>query len=764
MIRPVWTKALVAVVVLSVFGVGAYGAKGMGKTGAERLVERLPEDVIGFAATSGGMELTPGFDRSQMGQIWHEASVQDFYQKVKEAGMSAAWKDQAKDKHDFEVVAELIKQIVRCPTVIAVSPRPGMKKSSPICGFVIAEAEKNRAAIDDAIAKFNATEEKPQKILDLNFGGTVMHGVKEDDQLVYWGWLDGYFLLAINDEAGKLVFDLKTKTAATTQPAARWPVSKVPGSSDAFVLAVDVEKIFSLFLKRPETKELEKVEPILILKKLGIRNIRTVMCRWGFSGPDMVGDDLLALSETDEGIFGCLRTVDLSQLDLIPAGVTGAMAYNLDFGGLYDMFLETIKIGAEKDSPHVDKKIEEFQAKVKIDVRRDLVGNLAGPMVTYALPAAAMNPLAGSGVFLFKLKDAKAFEKALTAVEGYVAGECDGQFQATEQEMDGVKYHFWMIPQLAMVQVSPCWAISGNMVVFGTNMSSVAAAVRYAKTPNAEKTSLRAMDEFKQMAKVLPPRLIAFKYVDQKRQAEETLQVAQQFWPMAVMALNKESKVKLPMMLPPTADIVKHLGPQVAYSWITPDGIRSHSRGPAIGSDLSTVAVTGFVAGSMMPAVGRARETAKRVNSATHLKQIYTACYMYANDKKGKFPDTLQQLIEMKYLDKVHLDSPLKPKDFTGPSYIYIPGLEADSDPRNILAYENPAYQSEGTNVLHADGHAQWTKPEEFKAALAETYKRLGRPMPEVKFQSGKGGWNLGNLLKSDKTATQPTTKPKFNL
>ncbi len=58
-------------------------------------------------------------------------------------------------------------------------------------------------------------------------------------------------------------------------------------------------------------------------------------------------------------------------------------------------------------------------------------------------------------------------------------------------------------------------------------------------------------------------------------------------------------------------------------------------------------------------------------------------------------------------------------------------------DPGNIVAYENPAFLSEGTNVLFLDCHVEWMKPDDFLRELKATYERLGKEMPEVKFKEG---------------------------
>ncbi len=121
--------------------------------------------------------------------------------------------------------------------------------------------------------------------------------------------------------------------------------------------------------------------------------------------------------------------------------------------------------------------------------------------------------------------------------------------------------------------------------------------------------------------------------------------------------------------------------------------------------------------------------------SVAHLKGIGKACLIYANDYDGKFPPNLQELIEKCDLTPKHLESPLKPQGFGGPSYIYVEGQNAEMDPGNILVYENPAFCTDRINVLFLDAHTAMMKQAEFLQELQATYKRLGRDMPEVKFK-----------------------------
>jgi len=130
------------------------------------------------------------------------------------------------------------------------------------------------------------------------------------------------------------------------------------------------------------------------------------------------------------------------------------------------------------------------------------------------------------------------------------------------------------------------------------------------------------------------------------------------------------------------------------------------------------------------------QQEAPRQTSAVNLRQIGLACVMYADDHDGKFPPNLQELAEKNYIRKPDiLESPRKPADFDGPSYIYISGHNTSTPPDNILVYENPEFCSDRINVLFMDSHVEAIKPDAFLQKLEETYKWLGRAMPDIKFK-----------------------------
>jgi hypothetical protein len=574
-------------------------------------------------------------------------------------------------------------------------------------------------------------------IIEISVGSFKMHGPKDDAGVPgYWGWVSNYFVFAINDGKGAAV-----KYLSKLRAAAPVYLEKVSGTGDLLAVYMNCEKIAGIVTavasQEGATDELSTVSTVI--KELGLDNVKTVTARAGFAEADVVCNELISVEGVRRGLLANLGTIKLSMFDMVDAGAVNAAAVNYDVAGIYDTIMRAVKAGVpEVVYALIEQTIAGFEEQAKFNIRTGLLESLAGPMVFYSLPAGVMMEVPSGGVVaMAKLKDASLLEKTMVALGQFVAAKGEGMLQVSSQvQSDGRTYHSWVIAPLAMMQVMPCWTVAEDHVVIASNATLCNVAVKRIASAGSGKKSIRTTEGFKKATAKVPGKLVCLSYTDSKVQFSQMMVAIQQFWPMLTM-VAAQGGVKLPVVVPSLADIVKDMGPTCQYAWFDSEGLRSYYEGSGI--EVGAVAAVPIGATVLLPALSKARTRAKHAVSASNLHQIALALKMYADDHDGKFPSTLEGA-KSYYHDEKLLESPLKPKGFDGPSYVYIahetPYIK--SADKYIVIYENPEYCRDKINVLFLDFSVRTMKREEFLETLKETCEHLGREMPEIKFKGSK--------------------------
>ena len=695
---------------------------------AEKLLTMIPDDTVGFVATSGGDDLKPAFEKTILGRIWNDAGVITFREAIKKELLRKALEmPQLNDAQALDMIEGIIRQVTARPLVIGAA-RKDTTQGPPLYGFAILDAGPRKAEMAASLAKLESFADEGD-IIEIEVGSAKMHGLKNSGDVPgYWGWVGNYFVFAINDGKGMA---LKYVQGNNNRPAPAC-LQNVPGSGDALVIHINREKVFDILsaIAKMEGGEQEFSAVETAVRELGLNNIKSFTERVGFDGPDVVGNCFMEMPQPRTGLLANLKTIDLTMFDMADPGAISATAVNCDIAGMYDTIIKTARTVIGDDFSEVENAIAAVEAELNFKIRQGLLESLSGPMLSYVLPGGVtMQSPQGGFVIIAGLKDAKLWEDSLTAVGKFAAEKSEGMVQVSSQVQDGRTVHTWAVMPLAMAQVIPSWTVMGDRVVIGSNPALLTSAI---KQIDSGTKSIRGTEGFGKVTAKLPDNLLSFKYGDSKLQFTQLTTAVQQFWPMATMFASNAG-LKLPFVLPQLSHIAQDMGPSCQYCWFDAQGLRGHYRGAGIEPSLGAVAGGAFGAGIMMPALARARQQAQNAVSMSNLKQLGLAVIMYADDHDGTLPDNFEQAKKY-YGDPKVLESPLKPKDFAGPSYIYVNGhsMKAESPARQIVIYENPEYCKDTINALFLDGHVERMQRDRFRETLEATYKQLGKEMPEI--------------------------------
>lgn len=156
----------------------------------------------------------------------------------------------------------------------------------------------------------------------------------------------------------------------------------------------------------------------------------------------------------------------------------------------------------------------------------------------------------------------------------------------------------------------------------------------------------------------------------------------------------------------------------IALVRTTPDG-RKPGKGFAI-AGLSTGAVALLLGiamlGILLPALAKARQSARILKSSTQMRNITQALQIYANSNGDAFPES-----DKDWSDRLLKAGSISTELLVAPdatpgmqSYFYVPGHKSTFSATKIILYENPRLRDSGGNIAFEDGHVEFYPRAEF--------------------------------------------------
>lgn len=426
---------------------------------------------------------------------------------------------------------------------------------------------------------------------------------------------------------------------------------------------------------------------------------------------------------TGDGLVSRLyRQRPLSDRDLacVPQDASYAYIGRCDLSQLYADVLEV----ADRVTPAGREQIENgvaLGAALLGFSLTDLLNCFGDKWAIYDAPQHGGLLFTGA-VLVADVRDADALEGILARVVqvANAAMRSASEFGCEIRELkNGAHTVRYILATGLPVPIAPAWGVADGQWVLALHPQTAVLALRQLD-PATRKGSLLDNSEFKRVRPLLPKELVSVSFVDGRAYAQvnHALQQLVQTMLASLTANDPEAYdlARVPLYPDQLAKLRSYIG---GYA-NGPDGIVyvGYGNSPlSLFFDGGSITSTAVLLGVLMPSLSRAREQAKVAVSMANLRAIGMGCLLYANDHQGRFPETLEQLVQQDLLPH-QLRSPRDPaEDGEEPSYILIRGQTSSAPPQNVLAHER-LFGQERVPTLFVDGHVELLEVPELRRRL----------------------------------------------
>lgn len=284
------------------------------------------------------------------------------------------------------------------------------------------------------------------------------------------------------------------------------------------------------------------------------------------------------------------------------------------------------------------------------------------------------------------------------------------------EEAMGAQWRSTTIPVRVPVRLNPTLMQKGSLLVFASNKDL---AMSLLEVPTGAKPALTATETFKKAVQDVPTAASSFHYVSPilgdtlKSMFRQVMTQAEEDVPDTVVTA-------LSQVVDLYVSLLESCGATVA----TEEGfVFSSNSSVSLGRLMtlqSFIMPAAMAAGMVLPAISNARLKAREVSCLNNLRQLGTACMMYAQDHDQTFPDGLGELVREGYLGSPEIltcpnsgqqpaPNPEAFNENLHSSYVYLGAgakLRTINDPsRTVIAADKPGNHPDGINILFADSH-----------------------------------------------------------
>ncbi|MBI9016409.1 MAG: hypothetical protein JEZ07_04010 [Phycisphaerae bacterium] len=720
-------------------------------TAVDQITARISGQPVFLLGFEGLETVEPALKTTTMYKLIEDPATQKFIEQVKAELLNNKEIKNEIGEVDMEQVQQVLmmaKSVANCPMVFGLLANK-TNKDIPITAFAVIDGGENKDKLMPLYSMLEAQVKNDCRMLKIN-GFDMYAAPKKEKEKVYFGWMDNYFVFVFGEDTGSTVKNL-TKAKVNKKPVYLKNLTKTQGGTGVITFYADAPKIGRIIEDIMELEGEDEARQIFeiakaVIDKLGLGEITTLTSRVSIKDGDFIDETKLAIPQPYTGLMAASRPIDTAMLQMVDQSVYSVSVSNTNITAMIDTIMNTAQQLAPPEAfQQIQDGIGMAEQQLGVKFRDGLLKSFAGPSVMYMIPPGTMpESPAGGGVMICELTSAKLFQDNFIPLENLLQTQfkelSNGMFQISQQSYDKYQVRSWNIGPAAMFGLNPSWTVHDKYLVFGTNDAMCRSAIDFLKQPVAKRQSILNNARFKAATADMPKNLLSFSYTDTEKEFIAMSTNIRQFWGMFSGIIGMQAGITIPQ-LPNLNHHAKDMKPAVSYCWSEKDGIYTYQRGS---SSSASMGAGGIAAGALgvsilMPALSKARTTAKATVCMSNLRQIGVATVMYTQDNDDKSPDSLASL--KPYLGEDFFNREICPSSpHTQPYHYYGKGVNSSASASIIIAFDKYDNHPEmGRNVLFADTHVKRFRNEaEFKQAVEENNKlRKQAKLPVIKITDG---------------------------
>jgi len=597
---------------------GGFGApSGVPPTEEDPLMAKVAPAECLFYASWAGTGTPDATSGNQTEQLLAEPEIQKFLAKGRSRFLDAMGQAASNDpdaRQALDDVGRLLELVQGKPGAFFLSELRFDGNGPPtVKGGGLLRVDNDAVEVQKMLDRFR--ERVPaERVSSVQLRNRTFSRVQLDDDApaIIWGFAGPYLLVGLGDGSAEGMIERAGGQVPgwLTDVRAKLAVPRVSS-----MMYVDVNRIVRMASEQSGSPEAGRIVSALGLDK--IQNFVTVS---GLDDKGCVSRSLLTIDGAGTGLLSWIDAKPLAADDLkmIAHDAPAAVAFKLDSSGLLDSWLNLAGQIEPRAAEGTRKGLAHIEQQLGFKVRDDLLNSFGDTWRIFAQPGPTA--LVNGWTIAIQVRDRQKLERVhgilLAAAKTDLdrAGP-DGPSLRTDT-FDGHTVYTLAFAQPG-IPFSPSWCLTENELFISATPQMLKPLLSGGDGRSlAQQSDVEAL-----FAGEASP--LALAYLDTAEAARTILPLLpgllQTFAPN-VPALDTSS-------LPPADVFVRHLQPTVAALRRIPDGVEIVSHQTLPGGNVG--AAVPVAAALLFPAVGAAREAARRTEGMNNLKHIGLAMHNY---------------------------------------------------------------------------------------------------------------------------------------